>query len=80
MKATKLISHLRVDKPERFRLADRNPADSFGLDVENPLSVRRTEQPSAGAACFGSGSLTMHMFMADVLRFLPVKVDSANAP
>jgi hypothetical protein len=50
----------------------------FDLDVENPLSVRRTEQPSEGAACFGSGSLTMHMFMADVLRFLPVKVDNTG--
>src|SRR5262245_10882650 len=34
MKATKLISHLRVDNPDRFRLADRDPADSFGLDIE----------------------------------------------
>lgn len=52
----------------------------FPLDVANPLSVVRTEQPSAGARCFGSGSLSMHMFMADVLRFLPVKVDSAGKP
>ena len=50
----------------------------FDLDVENPLSVRRTEQPSEGSSCFGSGSLIMHMFMADVLRFLPVKVDGVG--
>ena len=52
----------------------------FPIDISNPLSVRRTEQPSDGARCFGSGSLSMHMFMADVLRFLPVKVDSDGKP
>ena len=34
MKAEKLIAHLRVDNPKRFRLADVDPADSFGLDIE----------------------------------------------
>jgi PPK2 family polyphosphate:nucleotide phosphotransferase len=34
MKAEKLIAHLRVDHPKRFRLADVDPADSFGLDIE----------------------------------------------
>jgi PPK2 family polyphosphate:nucleotide phosphotransferase len=34
MKAEKLIAHLRVDHPKRFRLADIDPADSFGLDIE----------------------------------------------
>jgi PPK2 family polyphosphate:nucleotide phosphotransferase len=34
MKADKLISQLRVDHPKRFRLADIDPADSFGLDIE----------------------------------------------
>jgi len=52
----------------------------FDLDVTNVLSVKRTAQPSAGAACYGSGSLTMNMFQGDVLRFLPVKVDSAGKP
>src|SRR5688572_8456539 len=52
----------------------------FDLDVTNVLSVKRTAQPSLGAACYGSGSLTMHMFQGDVLRFLPVKVDSAGNP
>ncbi len=52
----------------------------FDLDVTNVLSVKRTEQPSVGSACYGSGSLTMHMFRGDVLRFLPVKVDSAGKP
>ena len=34
MKAEKLIARLRVDHPKRFRLADVDPADSFGLDIE----------------------------------------------
>ncbi|HEX2512629.1 MAG TPA: polyphosphate kinase 2 family protein [Xanthobacteraceae bacterium] len=34
MKAQQLIAHLRVDHPKRFRLADTDPADSFGLDIE----------------------------------------------
>jgi PPK2 family polyphosphate:nucleotide phosphotransferase len=34
MKAESLIAHLRVDHPKRFRLADVDPADSFGLDIE----------------------------------------------
>ena len=52
----------------------------FDLDVSNVLSVKRTAQPGVGATCFGSGSITMHMFQGDVLRFLPVKVDSAGKP
>ena len=52
----------------------------YDLDLTNVLSVKRTAQPSSGAACFGSGSLTRHMFRGDVLRFLPVKVDSAGKP
>jgi PPK2 family polyphosphate:nucleotide phosphotransferase len=34
MKANKLIAQLRVDHPKRFRIADVDPADSFGLDIE----------------------------------------------
>ena len=34
MNAEELIAHLRVDHPKRFRLADVDPADSFGLDIE----------------------------------------------
>ena len=34
MKADKLIAQLRVDHPKRFRIADVDPADSFGLDIE----------------------------------------------
>ena len=52
----------------------------FDIDVTNVLSAKRTQVPSLGAACFGSGSLSMNMFRADVLRFLPVKVDSAGKP
>ena len=34
MKANKMIAQLRVDHPKRFRIADIDAADSFGLDIE----------------------------------------------
>ena len=34
MNAESLIAHLRVDHPKRFRIADVDPAESFGLDIE----------------------------------------------
>ncbi len=34
MKIDKLAKRLRVDAPEKFRLADFDPADSCGLDIE----------------------------------------------
>jgi PPK2 family polyphosphate:nucleotide phosphotransferase len=34
MKLAKLIKRLRVDKPDKFRLADFDPADTCGLDIE----------------------------------------------
>ena len=34
MKLAKILKHCRVDKPGRFRLADCNPAETFGLDIE----------------------------------------------
>jgi len=33
MKSVKLIKPFRIDKPRRFRLADRDPADTRGLDI-----------------------------------------------
>jgi hypothetical protein len=32
MKLPKILKHCRVDKPEHFRLAAHDPAESFGLD------------------------------------------------
>jgi PPK2 family polyphosphate:nucleotide phosphotransferase len=42
MKLAKAVKHCRIDKPERFRLADADPAETFGLsgdakDVEAML-------------------------------------------
>jgi PPK2 family polyphosphate:nucleotide phosphotransferase len=34
MKLPKILEHCRVDRPGRFRLADCNPAETFGLDIE----------------------------------------------
>jgi hypothetical protein len=52
----------------------------FDIDVRNVLTVRRTSDQSTGAKCYGSGALTMHMFRADVLRFLPMQVDADGKP
>src|SRR6267143_200290 len=34
MKLAKIAKQFRIDKAEKFRLADRDPADSYGLDIE----------------------------------------------
>src|ERR1043166_362917 len=34
MKPAKYVKHFRIDKPEKFRLADYDPADTMGLDIE----------------------------------------------
>ena len=34
MKMEKLLKRFRVDKPDKFRLADYDPADTCGLDIE----------------------------------------------
>ena len=34
MKHTKIIKRFRIDKPKKFRLADFDPADTCGLDIE----------------------------------------------
>ena len=34
MKLTKIIKRFRIDKPDKFRLADIDPADTCGLDIE----------------------------------------------
>jgi PPK2 family polyphosphate:nucleotide phosphotransferase len=35
MKPAKLVKRFRIDKPDRFRLADIDPADTAGLDIRN---------------------------------------------
>jgi hypothetical protein len=34
MKLTKIVKHFRVDRPKKFRLADIDPADTCGLDID----------------------------------------------
>src|SRR5215210_2794870 len=34
MKLTKIIKRFRIEKPDKFRLADFDPADTCGLDLE----------------------------------------------
>jgi hypothetical protein len=34
MKAKKLLSRLRVDKPVKFRLVKCDPSDTCGLDID----------------------------------------------
>src|SRR3978361_1833193 len=34
MKPAKIAKRLRVDKPKQFRLADYDPADTLGLDID----------------------------------------------
>jgi PPK2 family polyphosphate:nucleotide phosphotransferase len=33
MRFAKIARHCRIDKPDKFRLSDHNPADCFGLDI-----------------------------------------------
>jgi PPK2 family polyphosphate:nucleotide phosphotransferase len=41
MKLAKIIKHCRIDKPEKFKLADFDPAETFGLptDIEQVRAV-----------------------------------------
>ncbi len=34
MKLPKILKHCRIDRPDRFRLGDRDPAESFGLALD----------------------------------------------
>src|SRR5437763_13858950 len=34
MKLTKIIRKLRIDKPDKFRLSDYDPADTCGVDID----------------------------------------------
>jgi len=41
MKLAKIIKHCRIDKPEKFKLADFDPAETFGLptDIEQVRAI-----------------------------------------
>src|SRR5438552_17527550 len=34
MKLTKIVKRFRIDKPDKFRLSDHDPADTCGLDID----------------------------------------------
>jgi len=34
MKLTKIVKKFRIDKPDKFRLADYDPADTCGVDID----------------------------------------------
>ena len=34
MKLAKIVKHCRIDKPEKFKLADVDPAETFGLSTD----------------------------------------------
>src|SRR5205809_5203154 len=34
MKPTKIVKRFRIDKPDKFRLSDYNPADTGGVDID----------------------------------------------
>src|SRR5712692_2057328 len=40
MKPAKLIKHVRIDKPDKFRLADHDPSGTCGLDVDKARAER----------------------------------------
>src|SRR3979411_3448053 len=38
MKLRKIIKQTRVDRPEKFRLADCDPADTYGVDADKEMA------------------------------------------
>jgi hypothetical protein len=55
----------------------------FDIDITNPVTVKASAAPLQGstAPCWSSGvPLSMRMFRADVLRFLPMQVDKNDKP
>ena len=39
MKLAKIVKQCRIDEPKRFRLADRDPAERFGLSIRHCLTI-----------------------------------------
>ena len=62
MKLAKIVKACRIDKPGRFRLADHDPAETFGLSTEadnvKPIladGIRRLAKCSSGSTPTGAG-------------------------
>ncbi len=47
MNSQKLIGRYRIDNPKKFRLADHDPADTGGLDVDKDEAKAILEQDIA---------------------------------
>ena len=63
MKLAKIVKHCRIDKPRHFKLADHDPAESFGLstdieDVKRILadSIAQMRNCSSGFTPRGDGA------------------------
>jgi PPK2 family polyphosphate:nucleotide phosphotransferase len=47
MKLAKLLNHIRIDKPRKFRLGDRDPSDTHGIDVDKDKAQARLDHDVA---------------------------------
>ena len=47
MKLDKLIKRIRIDKPDKFRIADWDPADTHGIDVDKAEAKERLDDDTA---------------------------------
>ena len=58
MKLEHIAKRFRIDKPDKFRLADHDPADCCGLTVDKAEAkamlaegIERLDRPAATALC-----------------------------
>jgi hypothetical protein len=56
MKLAKIVKACRIDKPGRFRLADHDPAETFGLSTEADNVKPIPPTASGGSPKCSSGS------------------------
>jgi hypothetical protein len=58
MKLAKIVKHCRIDKPGKFKLADFDPAETFGLptDIEEVRAILAEGVP-ASKTCRSAFSL-----------------------
>jgi len=50
MKIKKIIKHLRIDPPEKFRLADCDPADTYGVDIDKDTAQQHLAEDTVRLA------------------------------
>ena len=68
MKLAKIVKRCRIDKPERFKLADHDPAERFGLstDIEDVRPSLRGA-PDAGLEALGTAAALVEQTAVDGL-------------